>query len=202
MMLSDNDIRRSIKRKRLELRPYSAQLVRPCSICLTLGNEFIKLTEKGVVDLRDSSTFPTPHQTRVRAGKGFVLPPNELVLAATRERLRLSHDLAGMILNLSGLARVGLQVAGSSLISPGFGERGLSSITLELLNCRSTALVLYPGMRICHVVFLNLSSASTRGYDEQVGTYAEQMGPRTSEFFREFGEKRRLTRLRRNNSAL
>ena len=74
----------------------------------------------------------------------------------------------------------------SNFINPGFGEISPSTLTLEILNYSGMPIRIYPSMRICHLIFFNLSSTASSGYDTQVGTYAEQTSPLGSMFHTDF----------------
>ena len=135
--------------------------------------------------MSDNSTYPNYKINKINS-TGLEIKPNKLILVNTHERIKLSREYAGFIQNLSGLARLGLQIMLSNFINPGFGEISPSTLTLEILNYSGVPIRIYPTMRICHLIFFNLSSKASSGYDTQVGTYAEQTSPMGSMFHTDF----------------
>ena len=194
MLLSNQDILRALRGDKLRITPFEIRLVRPASVCLRLGTRFLALEAEKPVDVKDACSYPGVTEIEACAESGFSLPPKQLVLSHTLERIALSRDIGGFISNLSGLARLGLQVAMSTYITPGYGENGLCALTLELFNHLDSPVKLYPGMRICHLILSRLTQRSTSSYDSEVGTYSDQSLPRPSRFHTDFGRKGTLSR--------
>jgi dCTP deaminase len=186
MILSNVDILKLVQTGGLVIEPFDAKLVRGASVCLRLGPEFKRMDCRQEIDIRRSETFPAHEEFSSDEYTGFLIPPKTLILASTLERIILPLDIAGWLSNLSGLARLGLQVVLSSLVSPGYGERGATKLTLELLNSLDVPIRVYPKMRICHLTFWRTQQTATVSYDAQVGTYAMQAGPRESRFYTDF----------------
>lgn len=189
-VISDVDIIRLIEQQRFRIDPLEESLIRPASICLRLGSEYLVLETNGKpVDVKRKSTYPKYQPLSVSCSEGsIVIPPKEVVLVNTLERIALSSDIGGWITNLSGLARLGLQIALSHYVSPGYGDEGLTTLTLELFNFLDVPIHVYPGMRICHLLLFELSTEATTSYDRLVGTYSHQTGPRGSRFYTDFAD--------------
>ena len=153
MILCDEKIVELVVAGDLLVEPFEPELIRAASLCLRLGSEFLTPRTSGTIDVREQNTYPEYRRIRCGDGEGFELPSREFVLARTIEQIRMPRQIAGSLSNLSGLARLGLNVAASTLVSPGFGESGPSTLTLELSNHLDVPIILYPGMRICHIVF-------------------------------------------------
>ena len=183
MFLSDNQIRSLILDGTIVIEPFDERLVRPASICLRLGSEYLTPAAKGAVDIASKDTYPQFELGRDGPEGSTVVPPRSWILASTLERIALPRTMAAWISNLSGLARLGLGVGLSSFVSPGFGEQGPSTLALEISNRLEVPIHLRPRMRICHLVFLRLEQEASRSYDSQVGTYSHQTTPRTSVFY-------------------
>ncbi len=185
-ILSNQQIIQSVQNKEIIIEPFDIRLVRGASICLRLGYESMRMECTGTVDVRLEASYPLYKKIEVDARTGLEIPAKRLVLASTYEKIALPRDVVGWLSNLSGLARLGLQVVLSHLVSPGYGEHGSTSLTLELFNTLDVPIKLYSEMRICHLTFLHLQEPATTSYDSQVGTYARQAGPRGSRFYTDF----------------
>ena len=189
MFLADIDIKQAIEQEIITIIPYDRKYIRPASICLRLGYnilEFTPNTNDFQVDLKNQKTYPLQRKATIGKEKGFALAPHDFILACTFERISISRSIAGWISGLSGLARLGLQIALSNLVSPGYGESSPSTLTLEITNFSNYPITLYPEMRICHLAFIIMSNPSETGYDSLVGTYSNQDFPRESIYFTEF----------------
>jgi len=186
MILSNVEIISLLETGDIQIQPFEEKLVRPASVCLRLGRKCVSVEVSREIDVRDKSTYPRYEMIAAAADGGIFVPPKQMILAHTMEAIALSRQIAARIENLSGLARLGLQVALSNYISPGYGESGMSTLTLELFNTLEVPIRVYPEMRICHLVFTRLAVPCASSYDRQVGTYSRQTGPRGSHFFFEF----------------
>jgi len=186
MMLSNIDIVRHIDQGLITISPLEQTLIRPASINLRLGTSFLLPETDVTVDLKSRETFPKYYELDANI---FTLEPKKLVLANTHERIGLCRNVAGWLSNVSGLARLGLNVVGSNLVSPGFGEDEPTTLTLELYNFLDKPIKIYSGMRICHLVLFEVLTKSSIGYDELVGTYSHQSEARSSQYFQEMQEE-------------
>jgi len=91
------------------------------------------------------------------------------VLGVTKEKLGLSNGLCGWIQGRSRIARMGVMVhVSSSLIQPGVDNRQV----LEIINLSPNPIVLRPGVKVCQIVFEELSSEA-----EYAGDFAKQTKP-------------------------
>jgi dCTP deaminase len=186
MVCSSNDIRGLIERRELLVDPLDLSLIRPASLCLRLGHRCPLPYYSRTVDVADRETYPKYEEVLAPPGGWLEIPAKKVVLLSTYEKISLSRRLAGWLGNLSGLARLGLQVVFSNYVSPGYGEQGPSACTLEVFNSTDVSIRLRPQMRICHLVILRLASPASDAYDSQVGTYSQQSGPKGSVFFEDF----------------
>lgn len=184
MFLADVSIKDRIEKGSLRVIPFKRRHLRPSSICLTLGSSVAEIKWPNKIDVRDELTYPKAEVIHDISGDGFELRPGNLVLASSFERISLDTSLVGIIFNISGLARLGLEVCSSSLVSPGFGSVKASAITLELINKGRSNIQLISGMRICHLAFALLDTTSSGNYDRDIGLYSGELGPKLSAFFR------------------
>lgn len=107
----------------------------------------------------------------------FVLHPNEFILGATEERVELSSDIAAKIQGRSSLGRLGIVIQTAGWVDPGF--RG--DLTLEITNFGKVPVKMYPGMKVCQLIFFETKSGSESPYNKGKGSkYLEQEGSTSS----------------------
>jgi dCTP deaminase len=186
MLECDNHIWSLILDGTVQIEPLDERCVRPASICLRLGPVYLTPVTRGPVYVTDEATYPHFEAVEGTSRSPICVPSKSFILGHTIERLSLPRTHAAWISNLSGLARLGIGVALSSFVSPGFGEECKSALTLEISNSLDVPVYLRPGMRVCHLLLLRLSGESTESYDSQVGTYSKQDRPEISRFFMDF----------------
>jgi len=145
---------------------------------LRLGNRFVVCTRTRLPSLdtadydRINSRVKLYHEdVYLRYGQSFVLHPNDLVLGSTLEYIRLPSDLSASIKTRSTWGRLGLAILTNPHITPGF--RG--SPTLELRNIGSMPIVLYPCLRIAHLVLERVSAIPADELDKS--KYELNVGP-------------------------
>lgn len=169
MILSDRDLRARLLDGSIGLAPLLdlEQQLQPASIDLRLGDKF-----RSIADNESEAIVTVP------PGEVFVLEPGAFALGTTIERVRVPNDLVARVEGRSSVGRIAVIVhATAGFIDPGFeGE-----ITLELANLGPKPARLSPGMRICQVVFHQLTSPVDRPYGTARGSkYAGQSGPTLS----------------------
>ena len=186
MILSDDLIIQRIGDNAISVVPFERANVRSASICLRLGGFCARLENEGEVDLKDSESYPKLRPARIEE-QGMIIGPKEFLLCGTLEKIRFGREHCGLISNLTGLARLGLCIALSGFVSPGYGENNPLPLTLELYNNGAVPLRLYAGMRICHLIVCRLESKSLMGYDSDVGIHSSLSAPSESQFYKYFG---------------
>jgi dCTP deaminase len=149
-VLTKNELLQAIEEGRIDIDPFSEDMVGPGSIDLNLSNEFRifkKLRRAVVVD----DTMDLEKITRlVRRETSLTLLPGETILGITKERIKLAPNICGWIQGRSRFARIGLLVhMTASFIQPGVNNRQV----LEISNMAPFPLILKPNTRICQVVF-------------------------------------------------
>lgn len=169
MILSDRDIRAALKAGDIVVKPKPnlAEQLGSSSLDLRLGYEFrvFKHRKQPFVDPFDPKT--TDGMTElVKIGKKdpYVIHPSEFVLASTLEWVEWSDSLAARVDGRSSLGRLGL-VIHSTAGHIDAGWRG--ALTLELRNIGMAPILLYPKMRICQLVFEQLSSPAEVPYTKK-----------------------------------
>lgn len=188
MVLSDKDIKEAIKQKRIIIKPlinYDEQLGSN-SIDLKLGNTFRIFDHSSYAYIDPFKKNIGEEITRVirkKEGDPFIIQPGDFVLGTTVEYLELPDDLVGSLEGRSSLGRLGI-IVHSTAASIECGFHG--KITLELANMGKMPVALYPGMRICAVAFMQMTSAASVPYYKKDGAkYAGQTAPVESKFDKE-----------------
>jgi dCTP deaminase len=166
MVLSDKDIKKALKEKRIEISPlpdFSTQLG-SCSIDLRLGDTFrvFEHSKYAYIDpsKKDFSNEIT-REIKIKKGDVFMMQPGDFVLAITLERVKIPPDLMGRLEGRSSLGRLGIVVhSTASIFDPGWDGKPV----LELGNLGRMAVALTVGMRICAMTFEELSSPAENPY--------------------------------------
>lgn len=150
-------------------------IIGSCSLDLRLGHRiWIPVTGGGAVskvenvlfekeyDLSDSSFLEEiqPREEQLEDGDYFVLEPGRFLIAHTLEKVFLPADISAHVVGRSIFARAGIIDVGAPKIDAGF----FGPITLEIPNAGQNRLRISPGLRICQILFLQLSSKAKRPY--------------------------------------
>ncbi len=185
MILSDVDIKREIKQKRLVVSPFNSKSVQPASYDVTLGSEFriFKNSQKAYLDIKeDFSGFM--ELIKIPSGKPLIVHPGEFLLGTTLEKFKLPDNLVAQLMGRSSIGRLGIIVhATAGFVDPGFE----GYLTLEMTNVANIPIALYPGMRIGQVSFTRLSSPAKNPYSPKRGSkYSGQKGPTVSKIWKDF----------------
>ena len=113
----------------------------------------------------------------------IVLPPQELVLISTLEKVHIPNGYVGRVDGVSSLARIGLLVhITSGFIDPNFQGH----ITLELINMNRYPIVLEDGCRVCQLTVEKLDSPNEREYSKTKNHYQGQDATTPSKYEDDF----------------
>jgi dCTP deaminase len=178
MILSDRDIKKLIKEKKLIFKPtLIPHQIGPASIDLKLGPTFksFNISKQYLLDtkkgLPDKDFIIT---RRLKKEEPFILHPNSFVLAATKEYIIVPDNIILRVEGKSSLARMGILVHTAGFIDPGFE----GTITLEISNQSNLPIALYPNMYICQVAVEYLSSPAEVPYNKRKRSlYSKQKDP-------------------------
>lgn len=188
MVLSDRDLKSAIKAKRIIIKPFPnfEEQLGSNSLDLRLGSTF---------RIFDHSKYPyidpfkknigneITREIKKKKGEPFIIQPGDFVLGTTIEYIEVPDDLVGNLEGRSSIGRLGI-IIHSTAASIECGFRG--NITLEIANLGKMPVALYPGMRICSVSFLELTSPAEIPYYKKKGAkYSGQMGPDQSKIHEE-----------------
>lgn len=188
MVLSDRDIKKALKDKRIEISPaldFKTQLG-SCSIDLRLGDTF-RVFEHSKHSFIDPSKKDFSNEItriiKVKKGEDFIMQPGDFVLAVTLENVKIAPDLMGRLEGRSSLGRLGIVVhSTASIFDPGWNGKPV----LELGNLGRMAVKLTVGMRICAMTFEELSSPADTPYvAKKFAKYKFQSAPTESRIHEE-----------------
>lgn len=186
MILSDREIRGALDSGHLGINPLEDWQIQPASIDLTMDwpPKIYENSREGLLSrVSDPDIFdpinPQPDNWKFACPPGqttYLLKPGVLLLASTREYLRVGNGYGAHINGLSSLGRMGLNIhASCSWFDPGFQGNAV----LELLQTGGNPIRLRPGMRICQLLIHTVSSPSLRpyGHPDLKSKYLGQQGP-------------------------
>ena len=168
------------------MEPFEESALQPSSIDLRLGNEFrlFHNHSASAIDVRTNQERLS-EKVVIEQEEKFILHPKEFVLAVTRERVQLPPELVARLEGKSSLGRLGLLVHSTAgFIDAGFRGR----LTLELFNVTRLPIILWPGMPIAQVSFIEMSTAAEHPYGSKAlrSKYQNQTEPTPSRFYTEF----------------
>jgi dCTP deaminase len=175
MILTDREIRIAIARGLIEIDPPPNEAVAFTSTAVDLTLDPIIRTFKehapGVVTVIDPTASGFNSETTIREltdekkipSTGYQLGPKKLVLAWTREYIRLAIETrtAARVEGRSSLARLGL---GVHVTAPTIHAGFAGPIQLEMINHGIVPILLRPGMRICQLIFETTLGTPEKGY--------------------------------------
>jgi dCTP deaminase len=165
MVLTKHDIVAQIKSGGIRFSPnLDGFQLQPHAVDLRLGTTFKlartwKLTDKGReainIDPLNASK-ENFEEVEIKPGQYFELLPKEFVIAVTYEEITInSGDLMAILFPRSSINRRGLSVDLSGIIDVGYSGRLVIPI---LNNTNEQVIKVYPGERICQIVFQKLTS--------------------------------------------
>jgi deoxycytidine triphosphate deaminase len=171
MVLSDNELRGILPDLQIVVppgfAPFSAdEQIKPASLDLRLGDQFWEPRRQFQLDLRRSELLEIEprrfYRRRVLGiSETITLKPGGMLLARTLEHFIVPGAFTADITGRSSFARLGLAVtATGNFINPGWHGH----MPLQLINNGRATLRLVPGMPICQVRFLKLTSPAAQPY--------------------------------------
>jgi dCTP deaminase len=165
MILSNSEIHKYIKEKKLVIDPFNEDTVRENGIDLRFGSEIARLKRSNTIfDPHDKNEYEKFFEKEVK--ESFIINPYERVLVCTLEYIELRGDLVGLVNLRSSYARIGLSLP-PTIVDTGFKGQ----LTLQIIG-GSFPIRLYAGDRFCHIVLARLISDSI----SYKGVYLGQKG--------------------------
>lgn len=177
-VLSDKDIKKYIESGKLVIK--GDVKIDPCSVDLRLGNNFrvFRSTEITYIDTKKGVDERHMETVEKKDDEAFVIHPHELVLATTKESIKIPNDLVATLDGRSSLGRLGIVIhSTANSFDPGFE----GFLTLEISNISKVPVKLWPGLRVCRLTFTKLSSPCDTDYGQRKESkYSKQEGPEAS----------------------
>jgi dCTP deaminase len=169
MILSDEDIRRYIRKGYMKFEPeLEPGQINGASVDLTLGDRFWLFkgnVEGKTIDLKDVGFQQV---TKRVIEKKITLAPGQMCHGITKEKITLPPDIMGRLEGRSRYARMGLAIhVTSAIVQPGSSNRQI----LEIVNFAPFSSTIHSGMRISQVVFEKLQTPTSTPY-AKFGTVA------------------------------
>ncbi len=186
MILSDKDIKKSLKSKRITISPLFPDSIQPASVDLHLGAEFLifKNSSAALIDLKKPLDQMMERVT-ISAKHPFIIHPGEFALGITYETVGVADDMVGRLEGKSSLGRFGLIIhATAGYLDPG----NKLKMTLELHNIANLPITLYYKMPIAQMSFTPLSSSAeiTYGNKKLNSKYYGATKPQASQYYKNF----------------
>lgn len=182
-ILSDKTIKEYLEEGKIVIDPLKdEQQIQPSSVDMRLGDEFkvFKVIRKPYIDPKDEEDIAEyMESSTVPEGEAFIIHPNEFALATTQEYVRVPDDLVARVEGRSSMGRLGVTMhVTAGYVDPGFEGR----ITLEISNIGAMPVALYPGQRVCQLVFETMTTPAELpyGHPKRNSKYMKQLKPESS----------------------
>lgn len=182
-ILSDKTIKEYLEEGKIVIDPLKdEQQIQPSSVDMRLGDEFkvFKVIRKPYIDPKDEEDIAEyMESSTVPEGEAFIIHPNEFALATTQEYVKVPDDLVARVEGRSSMGRIGVTMhVTAGYVDPGFEGR----ITLEISNIGAMPVALYPGQRVCQLVFETMTTPAELpyGHPKRNSKYMKQLKPESS----------------------
>lgn len=182
-ILSDIDIKKYLDEGKIVITPLEDEKqIQPSSVDLRIGSEFkgFRIISKPYIDPRDDTDLESYMSSfSISDDEPFIIHPGEFTLATTHEFVKLPSDIVARVEGRSSMGRLGVTMhVTAGYIDPGFEGK----ITLEISNIGKMPVALYPGQRVCQIVFETMTTPSEKpyGHVERNSKYMGQLGPQVS----------------------
>lgn len=182
-ILSDKTIKEYLEEGKIVIDPLKdEQQIQPSSVDMRLGDEFkvFKVIRKPYIDPKDEENIAEyMESSTVPEGEAFIIHPNEFALATTQEYVKVPDDLVARVEGRSSMGRLGVTMhVTAGYVDPGFEGR----ITLEISNIGAMPVALYPGQRVCQLVFETMTTPAELpyGHPKRNSKYMKQLKPESS----------------------
>lgn len=192
-ILSDKTIKEYLEEGKILIDPLNDEKqIQPSSVDMRLGDEFkvFKVIRQPYIDPKDPDDVAEyMESTTVKEGDAFIIHPNEFALATTYEYVKVPNNLVARVEGRSSMGRLGVTMhVTAGYIDPGFEGR----ITLEISNIGAMPVALYPGQRVCQIVFETMTTPSEipYGHPDRNSKYMGQIKPESSRIKQDYELKR------------
>ncbi|WP_407389963.1 dCTP deaminase [Methanobrevibacter woesei] len=192
-ILSDKTIKEYLESGKIAIDPLEDEKqIQPSSVDMRLGDEFkvFKVIRKPFIDPKDEEDVSSyMESTVVKESEAFIIHPNEFALATTHEYVKLPDDLVARVEGRSSMGRLGVTMhVTAGFIDPGFEGK----ITLEISNIGAMPVALYPGQRVCQIVFETMTTPAEKpyGHPDRNSKYMNQTRPESSKIKQDYELKK------------
>ncbi|WP_400251768.1 dCTP deaminase [Methanobrevibacter smithii] len=182
-ILSDKTIKEYLEEGKIVIDPLKdEQQIQPSSVDMRLGDEFkvFKVIRKPYIDPKDEEDIAEyMESSTVPEGEAFIIHPNEFALATTQEYVKVPDDLVARVEGRSSMGRLGVTMH----VTAGYVDSGFEGrITLEISNIGAMPVALYPGQRVCQLVFETMTTPAELpyGHPKRNSKYMKQLKPESS----------------------
>jgi dCTP deaminase len=182
-ILSDKTIKEYLEEGKIVIDSLKdEQQIQPSSVDMRLGDEFkvFKVIRKPYIDPKDEDDIAEyMESSTVPEGEAFIIHPNEFALATTQEYVKVPDDLVARVEGRSSMGRLGVTMhVTAGYVDPGFEGK----ITLEISNIGAMPVALYPGQRVCQLVFETMTTPAELpyGHPKRNSKYMKQLKPESS----------------------
>lgn len=182
-ILSDKTIKEYLEEGKIVIDSLKdEQQIQPSSVDMRLGDKFkvFKVIRKPYIDPKDEDDIAEyMESSTVPEGEAFIIHPNEFALATTQEYVKVPDDLVARVEGRSSMGRLGVTMhVTAGYVDPGFEGR----ITLEISNIGAMPVALYPGQRVCQLVFETMTTPAELpyGHPKRNSKYMKQLKPESS----------------------
>ena len=188
MILSDKDIKKALKDKRISIDPLFPHSIQPASVDVHLGPDFLIFrTDEHVCIDPKLPIDDMMEEVKIDESRQFVIHPGQFALGMTYEVIGVADDMVGRLEGKSSLGRIGLIIhATAGYLDPG----NKLKMTLELHNISDLPIKLYYKMPIAQMSFTPLSSPAEHPYGKKrlgMSTkYYGAMKPQASQYWKNF----------------
>ena len=160
MILSDKDIIKGIKNGDIEIYPLDKSQIGSASVDLTMSNRWWFFKEKENKRTIGTDSFWKDEMYEIKKEE-ITLKPKEMCLGITKEKIKLSDRIAGMLQGRSRYARMGLSVhITSSFVHPGVDNHQV----LEIVNNSPFEFKIKEGDKISQIIFFYTKSKTSKPY--------------------------------------
>lgn len=188
MILSDKSIKEKLKKGCIAIEPFKEEFLQPASYDLHLDKYFLVFNKEkiGIIDVKEKPEN-LMREIKVNEEDGFIIHPNEFVLANIVEITGVDNRHVGRLEGKSSLGRIGLIIhATAGFLDPGNKLR----LTLELANVSPIPIKIYPGMKIAQIAFEELTTECEKPYgsDSLNSKYVGDMKVKESQMWKNFSK--------------
>ncbi|MHA1757447.1 MAG: dCTP deaminase [Promethearchaeota archaeon] len=183
-ILSNGELKKRLKEKPPLVecpdpkKPIDVNLfVQPASVDLRLASDFLKYKDN--IYFIDTQRHQEYYVKRfdIKEDEPLILLPNEFINGHTLEILNLDDKTCARVECRSSLARFGLMTHMATYMNPGY--RG--TVPLQLKNISNKPIIIRPYIRICTVIFEELTSPSLIPYNKRKDAkYFDEMDSKPS----------------------